>query len=156
MSFGLFLWKINLIVSVPACFPYLGQATKFVAHWVGPYLSLYILKVFLYFHIRRSLPLVTLWLFIFWGLCEQSSLILCAVLFFCSFQWNVFRCIFESGNMVDSLADWSRAIIACTGSFTLMKLFGVFQLPGSHGAMLLVYLILLSQFSFWKFPFFRV
>ena len=46
------------IVSVPACFSYLGQAAKFVAHLVGPYQFINID----YVYVSKTISVVLKWI----------------------------------------------------------------------------------------------
>ena len=98
----------------------------------------------------RVRSLVPLRLFLFSGLCKYGSMSLCAVLFFLSLPMETFRCIFQSGHMVDSLGYWSGVIIVCTGFLhSGANLFS--PLLGSHGAVILVYPLWLFQYSFLTF-----
>ena len=154
---------MNYIVSVPAFFsiPKTGGQVRCTLSWSIP-VHLYLLGIFipkfsLYFFIGLGLPLVPLWLFIFWGLCEKISLSLCVILFFLSLPMGKFRCVFESGCIVDSLGDLSGVIILWTGFLKLWYQFLVSSNFWYHMDMCFwCILFYCPNIHFWLFSFFLV
>ena len=146
---------MSSIVSVPACFfqPWYRRPSSLHIKLVhtGPYVlnrSLYppktpVVMQLMWFAIGSNV------IFLLRGLCNQSSMCLCVFYFLRRFHLEHLGCIFESCHMIDSLSAWSSIISVCTAYFHSDVSFFVFsQLMWSHGATLLVYPLLFSQFSF--------
>ena len=60
---------------------------------------------------------VPLWLYLFWGLCEQGSMCLYVFLFFCSVYFKHIGYSFECCHMVDSLGAWHVILLVRSCSF---------------------------------------
>ena len=136
LSFGLSFWKMNSIVSVPACFSIFatGVQVHFTLRWyivVYPsWLGLCIPNCSLYFHSGCGLLLFPLWLFLFWGLCNQISMCLCVFLFFRFFHWKHFRRFLKLVTWLDLLVLDLVLYLFVMVISTLMSLFGVFSTSG--------------------------
>ena len=79
---------------------------------------------------------------------------MCVYIYFCLFQWKHFRCIFESGHIVDYICAWFGIILVSNRYFQTDVFLGVFQLLRSHKDALLIYLLYCPNFYFWPFLFF--
>ena len=87
-------------------------------------------------------------LYILGVLCIHSSLSLCEVSFFCQFRQKHCGCIFEDCHMMNFLGYWSGVILVGDDNLLSCAIFWFFPLLGSHGAVLLVWILWLYLFSF--------